>query len=131
MQGRLPVRTESGLRATMEHGASNDTLSVYDIWSAHSFWDAQGRVIREDFTGYGKAGGPERLTNTYEFDAQGRLVTSSQFTEKVGVGQGFIKTLKYEYPVGRPDNEYTEISTGIDGRVETITFEDRQKIWNR
>ena len=96
--------------------------------SVKTYYDAQGRVVKTEFVGDRGAIGTNGITNLYEFDQQGRLVTFNQMVSpKGGKKPKLFRGSTYEYIAGRPDNQYTEHLTDTEGKKKTITFENRQE----
>ena len=91
------------------------------------FWDAQGRICKTEFVGDRGAIGSEKFTNLYEFDDKGRLIAFKQVIKEKGKAERLFRGDEYQYPEGRPNEQYTLVHTDTKGKVETKTYEDRQR----
>jgi hypothetical protein len=119
LQNREVTETEDGgLRAVME--VRNGKPVVID------YWDAQGRVCKTEFIGDRDAIGTDGITNIYEYDSKGRLSNDYQLIHPKDEEAKMFRGSQYEYLPSRPDKEYTQHVTKIDGSKETLTYEDRQ-----
>lgn len=117
--GYKPFKVNDGLGAVTE--------LLYDKPTVVTYWDNQGRVCKTDFIGNRGGVDTNGMTNLYSFDKEGRLVSFNQYKHpKVGKTK-LYRGSRYEYLVGRPDNEYTEHFTDTEGKITVKTFEDRNK----
>lgn len=91
------------------------------------FWDAQGRICKTEFVGSRGKAGAEKFKNLYEFDEKGRLVAFRQVVKEKRQEEKPYRSDEYRYIEGRPDTEYTLVHTNTEGKVETKTFEERQR----
>ena len=98
--------------------------------TSRTYWDEQGRVVRmETFGDYGPKNA-EMSTIEHEFDEKGRLSHTFQTLHSEEEPSQAIRSSRYEYFPGRPDNEYTMHSTE-GGVTKTYTFEQGQEVLER
>jgi len=119
-QGIEVVKKDGGLKARMEKGAFGNPSVI-------TYWDDKGRVIKTFFVGNRGAIGTHGITNFYKFDDKGRLIESYQEMHPTNKKPKYYSGSKYIYINNKPDNEYTKIYTGFDGKKETLTYEERKR----
>jgi hypothetical protein len=120
LQNREVFETDDGLGAIMEVGQDGKP-------TVKTYWDEQGRVCKTEFIGDRGAIGTDGITNIYEYDDKGRLQKDYQLIHPKDEEAKMFRGSEYEYLPSRPDQQYTEHVTKIDGSKETLTYEDRQK----
>ena len=118
---------EYSLAAVIETDRTGEINGIPGDPLVIDYWDYHGRVAMTRFIGNRGAEGTRGMTNLYAFDSNGRLAAFWQIMHNADGSDTAFRGCRYEYPPGRPNDQYTLIRFRVGKDKEVIPFEERKR----